>query len=78
MSLPSNVHISSHPCLQVKLSQLRSKSTHMAKTRRLVREMTNILGVEALAASLSVIKRKEKASNCLFPFIVFDTTSDRN
>ncbi|KAJ6164928.1 hypothetical protein N7470_003600 [Penicillium chermesinum] len=47
MTLPSNVHVSSHPCLQAKLSQLRSSSTSPRETKALVHEISNILGVEA-------------------------------
>ncbi|KAJ5488714.1 hypothetical protein N7539_003604 [Penicillium diatomitis] len=54
MSLPSNVHISSHPCLQAKLSQLRSQSTTPRETRALVEEISSILGVEAFAKGLAL------------------------
>ncbi|KAE8144463.1 uracil phosphoribosyltransferase-domain-containing protein [Aspergillus avenaceus] len=57
MSLPSNVHISTHPCLQAKLSQLRSKSTSTRETRGLVHEIATILGVEALATVLKTTKQ---------------------
>ncbi|KAB8069328.1 uracil phosphoribosyltransferase furA [Aspergillus leporis] len=57
MSLPSNVHISSHPCLQAKLSQLRSKSASTRETRGLVHEIATILGVEAFATVLKTTKR---------------------
>ncbi|PYH41631.1 uracil phosphoribosyltransferase [Aspergillus saccharolyticus JOP 1030-1] len=50
MSLPSNVHVSSHPLLQAKLSQLRSSSTSTRQTRDLVHEIATILGVEAFAS----------------------------
>lgn len=56
MSLPSNVHISSHPCLQAKLSQLRSQSTSPRETRDLVKEIASILGVEAFANGLKLTK----------------------
>ncbi|KAL5355789.1 uracil phosphoribosyltransferase-domain-containing protein [Aspergillus floccosus] len=56
MALPSNVHISVHPCLQAKLSLLRSKSTTTRETRSLVHEIATILGVEAFAASLQSVK----------------------
>ncbi|EAW14478.1 uracil phosphoribosyltransferase [Aspergillus clavatus NRRL 1] len=51
--LPSNIHVSSHPCLQAKVSQLRSQSTSTRETRSLVHEIATILGVEALAAGLT-------------------------
>ncbi|KAJ5141936.1 hypothetical protein N7526_002931 [Penicillium atrosanguineum] len=54
MPLPSNVHVSSHPCLQTKLSQLRSQSTSPRETRDLVNEIASILGVEAFASGLKL------------------------
>jgi len=48
-SLPSNVHVSKHPCLRAKLSQLRSKSTNARETKALVTDIATILGVDALA-----------------------------
>ncbi|KAL3478643.1 uracil phosphoribosyltransferase-domain-containing protein [Aspergillus californicus] len=50
MTIPSNVHISTHPLLQAKLSQLRSSSTTNRETRNLVNEIATILGVEAFAS----------------------------
>ncbi|CBF86246.1 hypothetical protein AN2133.2 [Aspergillus nidulans FGSC A4] len=49
MTLPSNIHISTHPLLQAKVSQLRSSSTTTRETRSLVNEIATILGVEAFA-----------------------------
>ena len=57
MPLPPNVHVSSHPCLQAKLSQLRSKSTSTRETRDLINEIATILGVEAFAAGLQTTRR---------------------
>ncbi|CAG8063684.1 unnamed protein product [Penicillium nalgiovense] len=54
MSLPSNVHVSSHPCLQAKLSLIRSSSTTPRETRGLVHDIANILGVEAFSNLKSV------------------------
>jgi uracil phosphoribosyltransferase len=48
-TLPANVHISKHPCLRAKLSQLRSKSTNARETKTLVNEIATIIAVEALA-----------------------------
>lgn len=48
-SVPSNVHISKHPCLRAKLSQLRSKSTNARDTKALVHDIALLLGAEALA-----------------------------
>lgn len=44
MSFPSNVHISSHPVLKAKLSQLRQK-TSAKETRQLSTEISTILSV---------------------------------
>lgn len=53
-SAPSNVHVSSHPCLRAKLSLLRSKSTNARETKQLVHEIATIVGCEALAHGLQV------------------------
>lgn len=50
----TNIHISSHPCLRAKLSQLRSASTNAKDTRTLIHEITTIVGCEALAHGLKV------------------------
>ena len=50
--LPSNVHISKHPCLLAKLSQLRARKTEARETKALVHEIALILGCEALATAL--------------------------
>lgn len=49
-NIPPNVHISNHPCLRAKLSQLRSHTTNAKETNALVNEMALILGTEALSA----------------------------
>lgn len=55
--LPSNVHISAHPCVRAKLSQLRSQSTSSADTQRLVHEIATIVGCEALGnGALSIVE----------------------
>lgn len=51
-SLPSNIHLSTHPCLRAKLSQLRSATTTSKETKALVHDIALILGVEALASTL--------------------------
>jgi uracil phosphoribosyltransferase len=47
--LPSNVHVSKHPCLRAKLSLLRSQNTGTRETKALVNDIATILGIEALA-----------------------------
>ncbi|ETN41853.1 uracil phosphoribosyltransferase [Cyphellophora europaea CBS 101466] len=53
-ALPTNVHVSKHPCLRAKLSQLRSKSMNARETKDVVHEISLILATEALA-SLEVV-----------------------
>jgi len=48
-TLPSNVHVSKHPCLRAKLSLLRSQATGTRQTKALVNDIATILGIEALA-----------------------------
>lgn len=55
-SIPPNVHISTHPCLQAKLSQLRSSEANTRETKALVNEISLIIGCEATAAGLTVSK----------------------
>ena len=54
-SLLSNVHVSTHPCLRAKLSQLRSKDANARETKALVHEIALIVGCEALASCLENI-----------------------
>ncbi|KAJ4402593.1 hypothetical protein N0V91_007131 [Didymella pomorum] len=51
-SLPKNAHISAHPCLQAKLSQLRSASTGSRDAQTLVHEIALMVGYEALGSAL--------------------------
>ncbi|EAT76569.1 hypothetical protein HBI56_213450 [Parastagonospora nodorum] len=51
--LPKNAHVSVHPCLQAKLSQLRSASTGSRDAQTLVHEIALMVGYEALGASLT-------------------------
>jgi uracil phosphoribosyltransferase len=50
MALPPNVHVSQHPCLRAKLSQLRSQSSGSKDVKALIHEISLILSVEALAS----------------------------
>jgi uracil phosphoribosyltransferase len=52
MSLPKNAHVSSHPCLQAKLSQLRSVKTGTRDVQALVHEIALMVGYEALGSAL--------------------------
>lgn len=53
--LPANVHISQHPSLQAKISQLRSKTASSRETNALVHEISLILACEALSKSLTAV-----------------------
>ncbi|KAI4261717.1 MAG: hypothetical protein L6R42_003088 [Xanthoria sp. 1 TBL-2021] len=50
-----NVHISTHPCLRAKLSQLRSKHANARETKALIHEIALIVAVEALASELTSV-----------------------
>ncbi|KAK2605427.1 hypothetical protein N8I77_008264 [Diaporthe amygdali] len=52
-ALPNNVHVSNHPCLRAKLSQLRSKSTPSKDVKSLVHDISLIIGCEALATAIT-------------------------
>ncbi|KAG9383749.1 PRTase protein [Pyrenophora tritici-repentis] len=52
MAIPKNAHVSTHPCLQAKLSQLRSASTGSKDAQMLVHELALMVGYEALGAAL--------------------------
>ncbi|KAH6680542.1 putative uracil phosphoribosyltransferase urg2 [Halenospora varia] len=67
-SLPPNVHVSTHPCLQAKLSQLRASSTNARETKALVHEIALILGVEALAAGLTTSKGPDNTTPLGFSY----------
>ncbi len=54
--LPSNVHVSKHPCVRAKISQLRSRSTNAKETKALVHEIGLMAGAEALAHGLQTIE----------------------
>ncbi|KAK6006289.1 hypothetical protein QM012_006699 [Aureobasidium pullulans] len=51
-SLPSNVHVSQHPCLKAKVSQLRSQETGARDAKRLIHDISTMLGYEALGSAL--------------------------
>ena len=53
---PFNVHISNHPCVRAKLSQLRSKECNARETKALIHEIALIVGCEALGTGLQTIQ----------------------
>ncbi|RYP75452.1 hypothetical protein DL771_002337 [Monosporascus sp. 5C6A] len=69
MALPSNVHLSQHPCLRAKLSRLRSKQTHVREAKALVHEIATILGCEALATTLTAVDGPKPQEISLVPIL---------
>ena len=65
MALPKNAHVSTHPCLQAKLSQLRSASTGCRDAQTLVHEIALMVGYEALGSAL---KAQEAGTVRLNPY----------
>ncbi|EHA53002.1 hypothetical protein MCOR27_006584 [Pyricularia oryzae] len=55
MDLPSNVHVSQHPCLRAKLSQLRSKNASAKEVKSLVSEISLFIASEAMSSTLKVV-----------------------
>ena len=49
MATPSTLHVSQHPAVLHKLSILRERKTEPKKFREIVRELSWLLGYEALA-----------------------------
>ncbi len=48
-TMPATLHVSSHPAVGHKLSILRDEATEPKKFREVVRELSWLLGYEALA-----------------------------
>ena len=55
-SFPPNVHVSKHPCLRAKLSQLRHESTNARETKQLVHDIATVVACEALAHGLQAVE----------------------
>jgi Uracil phosphoribosyltransferase len=53
--LPPNVHISSHPCIRSKLSQLRSLSTNARDFKSLVQEIATMVACEAFGTVFEAV-----------------------
>ena len=64
-SLPANVHLSQHPCLRAKLTQLRSKATSARDVKTLVHEIALIVACEALAQSLTSVDGPQVSKSSL-------------
>lgn len=67
--LPSNVHVSSHPSLLAKLSQLRSKSTSAKDVKNLIHEISLILATEALSSELKPAKGPSEQTPLGFDYV---------
>lgn len=67
-SLPSNVHVSQHPCLVAKLSQLRSKSISPREVKSLIHEVSLIVSCEAFASSLKATEGSQDETPLGFQF----------
>ncbi|KAL4732375.1 hypothetical protein ACLX1H_001390 [Fusarium chlamydosporum] len=67
-SLPSNVHVSQHPCLKAKLSQLRSKTINPREVKSLIHEISLIVSCEALASSLEATEGSQDETPLGFQF----------
>lgn len=65
-SLPSNVRVSQHPCLQAKLSQLRAKSTSPRDVKALIHEISLIVSCEALAKAVTPVQSSKVAQHCAY------------
>lgn len=61
-TLPKNAHVLTHPCLQAKLSQLRSAKTGSRDVQTLVHELAMMVGYEALGSGL---KAEQGTTVCL-------------
>lgn len=77
--LPANVHVSQHPCLRAKLSQLRSQSTPAKEVKTLVNDIALMVAYEALGASTKATDGS-KVTNPSFQscFVLQSTTRTDN
>ncbi|KND89029.1 Uracil phosphoribosyltransferase [Tolypocladium ophioglossoides CBS 100239] len=66
--LPPNVHVSQHPCLQAKLSQLRSRATDAKDAKTLVHDIGLIVSCEALARNMSPVDGRKDTSPLGFEY----------
>ncbi|KAL9060029.1 MAG: hypothetical protein Q9162_000879 [Coniocarpon cinnabarinum] len=60
--LPSNAHVSQHPCLRAKLAQLRSQSTNAREVKSLIHDISLIAGCEALGQALQATPTRKDTS----------------
>ncbi|DAA73122.1 TPA_exp: Uncharacterized protein A8136_5047 [Trichophyton benhamiae CBS 112371] len=76
-NLPKNVHVSRHPCLQVKLSQLRSGKASSRETNDLVHEIATIIGCEAFAENISVAPGEKNTTPLGYEYTTSFITPDK-
>ncbi|KAK1982791.1 uracil phosphoribosyltransferase [Colletotrichum cereale] len=72
--LPPNVHVSQHPCLRAKLSQLRSQSSPAKYVKALVNDIALMVAYEALAASTKTTDGPKDATPLGFEFTSTEIT----
>jgi hypothetical protein len=53
--LPPNVHISTHPCIQAKISQLRNLQISARDSKALIHEIATMVACEALAYAFTSV-----------------------
>lgn len=73
MSYPANVHVSTHPVLQTKLSDLRQK-TSAKEARQLSTELATILSVWVSAEVFTTTEGKEAVSAAGAQFKTVETS----
>ncbi|EGD96907.1 uracil phosphoribosyltransferase [Trichophyton tonsurans CBS 112818] len=76
-TLPKNVHVSRHPCLQVKLSQLRSGKASSRETNDLVHEIATIIGCEAFAENISAAPGEKNTTPLGYEYTTSFITPDK-
>ncbi|OAL64833.1 uracil phosphoribosyltransferase [Trichophyton rubrum] len=76
-TLPKNVHVSRHPCLRVKLSQLRSGKASSRETNDLVHEIATIIGCEAFADNISVAPGEKNTTPLGYEYTTSSITPDK-
>lgn len=68
--LPANAHVSRHPCLRAKLSQLRVAQSSARETKLLIHEIATIVAVEALGSALQSVDDGEVGMRFFFSCLI--------
>ncbi|KAL9091978.1 MAG: hypothetical protein Q9159_001123 [Coniocarpon cinnabarinum] len=74
--LPSNAHVSQHPCLRAKLAQLRSQSTNAREVKSLIHDISLIAGCEALGQALQATPTRKVRAASLWHDILANKRQD--